>query len=503
MKSLSAADGLFLHVETPDTPMHVASLHLFDPVSGRRFVTLLKRHLARRMHLVPIFQRRLASMPLDLANPVWVHDENVDLDYHVQHMTLPAPGSHAQFEALAARLHMEPLDRSRPLWRLVVIDGLASGEVGLYAQFHHAVLDGQSGVLLANALYDTTPRPRRVRRPLEEPAEHPGIGELAAEALRHDADQALDILKHSPDVLRSLAGLVTSSVAGAPSPVPGLGFAPRTALNVPITRERGVAVASIPLAALKRIAAAYEAKLNDVVLALCSGVMRRWLGSHGGIPRHSLIAAVPVSIRKPGNEDYTTEATMVEMSLATDIADPVERLLAIRDAAGAVKAMARRTRELQRTDFPTIGVPWMLKAGAWLYGRFQLADTVPPVANLTVSNVAGAQTPLYMCGIRMRTYWPLSIVEHGSALNLTVQSYAGGMHFGFTVAHNAVPDASELTQALGESLDELLHTVRPQRAAPARAAARRATQAPVRRAPHPARRRAAHVASSGGSREDR
>jgi WS/DGAT/MGAT family acyltransferase len=488
MKCLSATDGAFLHVETPDTPMHVASLHLFDPVPGRRFVALLKRHLARRMHLAPIFQRKLAPMPLELANPVWVQDVDVDLDYHVQHVTLPAPGSHAQFEALAARLHTEPLDRSRPLWRLVVIDGLASGEVGLYAQFHHAVLDGQSGVLLANALYDTTPRPRAVRRPPAEPAEHPGVGELAAAALRHDADQALDILKHSPDVLRTLAGLVTNSVADAVSSASSLRFAPRTALNVPITRERGVAVGSIPLTLLKRIATAYEAKLNDVVLALCSGVMRRWLQSHGGIPRHSLIAAVPVSIRKPGNEEYTTEATMVEMSLATNIADPVERLLAIRDAAGAVKAMARRTREFQRTDFPTIGVPWMLKAGAWLFGRFQLADTLPPVANLTVSNVAGPQTPLYMCGIRMRTYWPISIVEHGSALNLTVQSYAGGMHFGFTVARNAVPDASELTRALDEALDELLGTIRPRRAAPARASTGRA--APVRSAA----RRTAHAA---------
>jgi WS/DGAT/MGAT family acyltransferase len=471
MKALSAVDGAFLHLETPETPMHVASLHLFEPVPGRRFVTLLKRQLARRMHLVPVFQRKLAWMPLGLANPVWVHEENVDLDHHVQHMTLPAPGTHAQLEALAARLHMELLDRSRPLWRLVVIDGLASGEVALYAQFHHAVLDGMSGVLLANALYDPTPRPRSMRRPAEEPAEHPSLAELAVETFRHDAGQLLDLVRDSPDVLRTLAGLAFRSGTDAKSNAPRIGFAPRTALNVPITRERGFAAVSIPLDALKRIATAHDAKLNDVVLALCSGVLRRWLAAHGGIPRESLIAAVPVSVRAPGNQEFTTEATMVEMPLATDIADPVARLLAIRDGSRAVKAMARRTKGLMRTDFPTLGVPWLLRAGAWLYGRF--AVSVPPIANLVVSNVPGPETPLYMAGIRMRTYWPISIVEHGVGLNLTVQSYAGAMHFGFVTARSVVPDARELTRALAEALKELADASRTRRAAPVRLAARR------------------------------
>jgi len=484
MKSLSAVDGAFLHLETPETPMHVASLNLFEPASGRRFAALLKRRLAKRMHLVPVFQRKLASMPLDVANPVWVHDDHVDLDHHVQQVTLPAPGTHAQLEALAARLHMELLDRSRPLWRLVVIDGLASGEVALYSQFHHAVLDGQSGVLLANALYDATRRPRPVPPAPALPAEHPGLGELAAEALRHDAHEMLDIVRHSPDVARALAGLVSGDASES---APALRLAPRTALNVPITRERSFAAASLRLPVLKRIAEAHDAKLNDVVLALCSGVMRRWLASHGGIPRRPLIAAVPVSIRAPGDEEFTTQATMVEMSLATDIADPVERLHAIRDASNGVKALARRTRDLQRTDFPCIGVPWVLKAGAWLYGRLHLADTVPPFANVVVSNVAGSPKPLYMEGIRMRTYWPISIVEHGQALNLTVQSYAGAMHFGFIAARNVIPDAHELTVALAEALDELEPSKpQPRAAPPARATRAAPKRAAPRRVPHAA-----------------
>jgi len=476
MKALSAVDGAFLHVETPDTPMHVASLHRFEPTPARRFVATLKKHLAKRMHLVPIFQRKLASLPLDLANPVWVHDDAVDLDWHIQQLTLPAPGTHAQFEALAGRLHSEPLDRTRPLWRLVVIDGLETGEVGLYAQFHHAVLDGQSGVLLAHALYDITPRPRTVARASHEEAEHPGIGALAAEALRHDLHEVVDLVRRTPDVVRTVAGLITAPAApGARESTP-LRFAPRTALNVPITSERGFACASVPLDELKAIAAAHDAKLNDVVLALCSGVLRRWLESHGGIPHQPLVAAMPISIRAPGDHEYTTEATMSEVSLATHLADPVERLHAIRDAAGAVKALARRTKDIQRTDFPTIGVPWVLKAGAWLYGRLHLADTVPPIANLVVSNVAGPPVPLYMAGIRMRTYWPMSIVEHGLGLNLTVQSYAGEMGFGFTTARNVVPDARELTQALDEALRELAATVKPPRR----------TRSPARRQATPA-----------------
>ena len=470
MKPLSGLDGAFLHLETPETPMHVGSLHLFDLPPGYKgdFYTDIKRQMARRLHLAPIFQRKLAPMPLQFANPAWIHDDAVDLDYHVQRVTLPPPGSPAQFEDCAAQLHSQLLDRSRPLWRLYIIDGLQSGQAGYYIKAHHAVLDGQAGVLLAQALFDVTARPRALPRPRTPgpAAEHPGGVELAAAALKHDAGQYIKLLRHLPEVVKTLAGLI-----GGPSETPSkarpgknFGFGPHTPLNVPIVGERGFAGLSIPLDALKRLATAHDAKLNDIVLALCSGALRRYLARHGGIPKKPLMAAMPISLRAKGNTEYTTQATMALVNLHTHLADPVRRLRAIRDASGAVKSLAQGARGIMPTDFPSIAVPWLLHGLASLYGRSGLAGAIPPIANVVISNVPGPQVPLYAAGARMATYWPLSIPEHGVGLNITVMSYAGAMGFGFTTARNAVPHAEELTRALSSAFAELEAKTPPRQA---------------------------------------
>jgi hypothetical protein len=190
-------------------------------------------------------------------------------------------------------------------------------------------------------------------------------------------------------------------------------------------------------------------------MALCSGMLRRYLSQHGGIPKKPLIAAMPISVRQAGNTEYTTQATMAVLNLNARLADPVKRLRAIRDAAGAVKVVARRAKGLMPTDFPTIGVPWVMHGLATLYGRSGIAKAMPPLANVVISNVPGPQVPLYAAGARMLNYWPMSIVEHGLGLNITVLSYAGTMDFGFTTARNVVADARELSAALMEALDEL------------------------------------------------
>ena len=459
MKALSGLDGAFLHLETAETPMHVGSLHLFDLPSGYRgdFHANIKRQMKLRIHLAPVFTRKLAPMPLQFANPVWVEDDQVELDYHVHRIELPRPGTQAQLEDCAATLHEELLDRSRPLWRLYVFAGLASGQAAYYVKVHHAVLDGQAGVLLAQALFDLTAEVRKIPRGAGAKGEHPGRVALAAAALKHDAGQYIKLLRHLPDVVKTLAGLFR----GAPGEVKGrlgqnFSFGPKTPLNVPVTVERGFAAVSIPIATLKSLAQAHDAKLNDIVLALCGGALRRYLAQHGGLPKKPLIASMPISLRKPGNTDFTTQATLSLVNLNTHIADPVERLRAIRDAAGAVKALARRADGLIPTDFPTIGAPWVLHTLASLYGRSGVAGAVPPIANVVISNVAGPQVPLYAAGARMATYWPLSIVEHGLGLNITVMSYAGAMGFGFTTARAAVADARELSAALLAALDELV-----------------------------------------------
>ncbi|MGE5336187.1 MAG: WS/DGAT/MGAT family O-acyltransferase [Gemmatimonadota bacterium] len=462
MKALSGLDGAFLHLETPETPMHVASLHLFDlPARHRRdFHAAIRRHVRQRLHQAPVFVRKLAPMPLQFANPVWVTDDRIDLGYHVPRLTIDAPGTQAELEDCIGQLHSEILDRSRPLWRLYVIDGLQSGQVAIYIKVHHAVLDGQAGVLLAKALFDLEPDPPRQPRTdrlATKAREHPGRAALTAAALKHDAGQYVKFMRQLPDVVRTLAGMFKAPSSG---PVGKLGqnfsFGPRTPINVSITGQRGFAALSLPLDALKQVAEAHAAKLNDVVLALCSDTLRRYLAGHGGIPKKPLIAAMPISLRAAGNAEYTTQATMSLVNLKTHIADPVRRLRAIRDAAGAVKDLARRAKGVLPTDFPTIAVPWILHGLATLYGRSGIANVMPPIANVVISNVPGPQVPLYAAGARMLTYWPVSIAEHGVGLNITVMSYAGTMGFGFTTARNAVPDARALTHALAESFDELV-----------------------------------------------
>jgi len=460
MKSLSGVDAAFLHLETPETPMHVGSVSLFELPARYRgdFHAEVKRTLARRLHLAPVLHRKLAPMPLQFANPVWVDDDAVDLDHHVQRETLPPPGTMTQFDDCVGRLHAELLDRSRPLWRLHVIDGLESGQVGYYFKAHHAALDGQAGIVLARTLFDLSPRPTPVPRAKGAmAAQHPGLVELGAAALRHDAGQYVKLLRHLPDVVRTLAGLLGPAKAGG---APGrlrqnFAFGPPTPLNVPITAERGFAGLSLPLDALKALATAHNAKLNDIVLALCSGALRRYLAHHGGIPKKPLTAAMPVSLREAGNTEYTTQATMPLVNLHTHIADPVRRLRAIRDAADAVKAMVQQAKGVVPMDFPSIGVPWVLHGLAEFYGRSHLASVMPVLANVVISNIPGPQVPLYAAGAHMSAYWPVSIVEHGLGLNITVISYAGAMGFGFTTARAAVPDAHRLTQALAKAFEEL------------------------------------------------
>lgn len=469
MKPLSGLDGAFLHLETPETPMHVASLHVFDLPKGWRgdFHSRIQRLMRDRLHLAPVFTRKLAPMPLGFANPAWVEDDAVDLDFHVQRVRLPAPGTMAQLEDCAAQLHSQPMDRSRPLWQLFVIDGLQTGQAAYYFKVHHAVVDGQSGVMLANTLFDLTPTPRRVpRRAAAVAAEHPGNAELAAAAIKHDAGQLIKFVRQLPEIARTLGALFPALPQALRDRIAaGTTLAPKTPFNRPITGERGFAAVSVPLDALKAIAAAHGAKINDVVMALAAGALRRWLAAHGGVPKPPLVAAMPISVREPGNTDYTTKATMALVNLHTDVADPVQRLRAISDSAGAVKAVARRAKGLMPTDFPTIGVPWLMHGLAKAYGRSGLAKAMPPVANLVISNVPGPQVPIYAAGARMATYWPMSIVEHGLGLNLTVMSYAGAMGFGFVVASNLVPDPRELTRALEEALDELTQASGAERAA--------------------------------------
>ena len=505
METLSGVDGALLNLETAATPMHVGSLHLFETPAGYKgdFYAAVRRMMERGM--APVLRRRLATLPLHLANPAWLQGE-IDLDAHIRRVKLPKPGRWAQLEAVVADLHAELLDRSRPLWMLYVLDGLASGDKAYYFKIHHAMLDGQAGVALARALFETSPdapgrkpkaRPAAGKSADTPPPPAPGTLALMAAAFRHDAAQYIKLVRELPGVVRTLADIVRSSggkalgAAGAGTEDAAdlrelrrsISFGPRTALNVAITPERGFATAAVPRDELKAIAAANEATVNDVVLALCSGGLRRYLKRKGSLPRKPLIASMPISLRDEGNADFRTRATLSLVSLATDIADPLKRLRAIRDSAGATKAVAKRAKSVIPTDFPLIGVPWILGALASLYGRSSVVNTLPVLANVLISNVPGPPVPLYVGGLRMSGYWPLSIVEHGVGLNITLMSYAGTLYLGFVVARNAVPDARRLADDVLDACEELKRRMQPARRAARKPAAAKTAAAKRRGRP--------------------
>lgn len=460
MKPLRGLDGLFLHLETADTPMHVASLHLFEaPPAGFDFHAAVRQMLAERIERAPVLRRKLAGVPLQFANPLWVDDAAMDLDDHVRSLALPLPGDPAQLEDCIAELHARPLERDRPLWRLYVIHGVQGGCAAFYFKIHHAMLDGAAGVALVHALFDREPSPPRTppaRRRPEGAA--PGIVALSASALKRDATQMWRLFRSLPGAAHLIAGSLMRRAATADDASLRRNFArgPRTAFNGTITGERSFAALTLPLDALRRLAADHQCTLNDVLMALCSAALRRYLARHGGIPAASLIAAMPISLREAGDAEFTTQATMSLVSLATDIADPRQRLRAICAATGATKRLAKRAEPVLPTDYPSLGVPWILGGLASLYGFAKVANHISPPANLVISNVPGPAAPLYCCGLRMTEYWPISIVEHGLGLNITAMSYAGTLSFGIVGARNALPEARELAAALRESFAELV-----------------------------------------------
>jgi len=489
MQHLSAMDSAFLHLETAEMPMHVGSLHRYELPEGYQgnWYEDVKEHLTKRLHLAPVFTRKLALMPFDLANPVWIEDSDIDLDYHIRHTVLPKPGTQAQLEALAARLHSSLLDRSRPLWEFYVIEGLADGTMGFYTKVHHAAIDGQAGVALGNAMLDITALPRTVKPPRAQRSSRYqlGVAELLGAALSNTLQQVRMVGKLVLPLGKALFDSARQSVAerrfGLGSVRSLLKMPPRTPFNVSITNQRVFAALPLPLDEAKRLGKAHGASINDLVLWLCSTALRDYLKESRELPDASLVAGVPVSLRAEGDTRMNNQVTMSLVDLATNEKDPLQRLQLIRNATASMKNTMGAFGQLIPTDFPSPGAPWLLSGLASLYGRSGLADRVRLV-NVAISNVPGSPLPLYMAGAKMLDYYPVSIAAHGVALNITVQSYMGQLCFGLIACRRAVPDVREIALAMQRAFDTFRQLpLSDAAAAPAAIEAPRATAA-VRKA---------------------
>lgn len=478
MKQLAGLDASFLYLETPQMPMHVGALHLLELPAGYEgdYAEDLRQHMRSRLPLLPALRRRLEAMPLGLSNPGWV-DAEPDLDEHIVEIALPADSSMAALEAQVGVLHPVLLDRARPLWKFHVFTGLEPGpegqrRVGLYTQLHHAAVDGQAAVALAHVILDLSPAPRAIDHITARGKKRGQLGTvgLLRAAVSQQWQQTVKLARSLPSAAGILGGMAVKSLGGAAAEasvdklrqlladvaaqttavvrgrtaVSSLGPAPRTRFNVSLSATRSFAGVTLPLAELHRTRKRHGASVNDAVLFVIGGALRRYFAKHGPQPRKSLIAAVPVSTRAPGDTTSNTQATLTLMSLGTHLANPAERLAHVMGASHAMKAQMGQLKQLMPTDFPSLGIPWLMQAGALLYGRAKVAEKLPVIANLVISNVPGPQMPLYLAGACMLTNYPTSIAVHGLALNVTVQTYNQSLDIGLMACGEALPETAEL-----------------------------------------------------------
>ncbi|MEK8033932.1 wax ester/triacylglycerol synthase family O-acyltransferase [Ideonella sp. DXS29W] len=474
MLQLSGLDATFLYIESPEMPMHVGALHMLELPAGYRgrFVKDLRALMAARLPLMPALRRRLWWMPLNMANPVWV-DAVPDLAKHIVEFKLPVSAKKgdglAELHAAVGQLHPQLLDRSRPLWMFHVLEGLGPStdgrkRVGLYSQVHHAAVDGQAAVALANILFDLTPEPRAIEvRPSKRAKTfRHDMAEMLRGAIAGQAMQVAKLIRELPAAASGVTGAAlsaarnTSWLGKSHGKVSNLALAPRTALNASVTPSRAFASLSLPLGEMKSLAKLHGCSLNDVVLFVCASGLRKYFAQRGWpIPRKPMVAAVPISLRQPGDTSSDNQASLSFISLGTHLADPQKRLAHIKAASASMKATMGSLKSVLPTDFPSLGIPWLIEAARSMYGKARVAEKIPPVATLTISNVPGPQVPLYLAGARMLTNYPTSIVVHGLALNVTVQSFDTHMDFGMMADAEAMPDVSRLADAVQAAYGEL------------------------------------------------
>lgn len=467
MPQLTALDAQFLHFETATNVANIAGLAILEGDLNRADLQAL---LEERLPYVPALRRKLAQVPFGLDHPYWEQEDDLDLDYHVREIGLPPPGDDRQLADQVSRLHARRLDRARPLWEIYLIHGLSGGRMGLYTKIHHAAVDGIGGADVLAALLDVTPVP--APRPVAK-ADHdePPPSALAmvgrglirlsanpAQAVRFAA-RALPHLDEIPVVSvlpgsRLVSGLARRLAGSSELPeLPSLP-APRTPFSGPISGHRRFAFVSLPLDEIKEVRKAFGVTVNDVVMAVCAGALRRWLAAHGGVPAQPLVAGVPFSLRTAGDQGHGNQVAIMSAPLAVHLEDPVERLRHVQESMQRIKdrfslAPARWLREFSES------MPAALM-GLASRSAFGLVGMASGPINVAISNVPGPQFPLYVCGARLLTHYPVSVITDVSGgMNITAFSYDGSLDVGVVTDRVMIPDAWEITAHLRDALDEL------------------------------------------------
>lgn len=462
MQRLSGMDTAFLYLETPTTHMHVQAVMLLDPstVPGGYSFEKIKAHLASRLPALPEFRRRLGWVPFDLHRPVWFDDPDFDLDYHLHHIAVPAPGSPEQFAAIVGDIAGRPLDRNRPLWDFWVVEGVEHGDaIAVVARMHHATIDGVSGSSLITSILDLEPTPAEnttvdERRPEHRPSDLEMVRHAIVSRLRRPLPYAFALT--IPDLIRS-AVAITRVRRDPNRPSGGTPFnTPLTPWNASLTAHRSIAFASVPLDEVKAIKAAFGCTVNDVVLATATGALRHYLEFLDALPDRALIASCPVSVRndETAHIDSANKVSSMFVSLPTHLHDVEDRVAHIRDATKGAKEEHNAAGARTLMELGELAGPLSFGLASRLLGGLASRGTVP--INLVISNVPGPTFPLYLAGARVVSLVPLGPPIEGAGLNVTVLSYLDRMDWGFIACRELAPQLQQLAHAVDGAHRDLL-----------------------------------------------
>jgi WS/DGAT/MGAT family acyltransferase len=465
MQRVSSLDAAMLYAETAEMPMHNIGVVVLEPLPGVSPFPVMRRVFEERLHLLPPLRRRLVEGPLELGDPHWIEDPAFDLDNHLRRAAIPAPGSMRELAEFVGDFASRPLERSKPLWEVVLVEGVEGGNVATVIKVHHAAMDGGRVVaLLLGQLFDPTPEVRPAPPPGAEwtPDPVPSLAWLAADTARSLAARPLHALRAIADVATAIVQVARAQVrahVASQGAAARLFEAPTTPFNGALTPHRSVAFADVAFDDVKTIKRAFGTTINDVVLAASCSALRWWLLAHGGLPERPLVANVPVTVRAEGEEDAGNRVSMILVHLPVQIDDPIERLMAIRTETRSAKARHGQVHGDVFQKFTDvvldITVPWLLTHLVGLYTSTHLADRLPFLWNLVISNLPGPAMPLYCGGAKALRIYPLGPVQQGSGLNVTVLSTMGRLCFGAIACKEMMPDVENVATGFVEAIGEL------------------------------------------------
>src|SRR3954468_19491837 len=460
MKRVTCLYSSFLYFDTPTQLLHVCGLVIIKPDSmpGGYSFRSFRDEVERRVLSVAEFRQKLRLVPFGIDHPAWVDDENFDIDRQLHRIALPSPGEDAELADLCGHLAGVPLDRTRPLWEMWVIEGLADGRIAVFTKMHHATVDGMSGMSLLSHLCSLEPEmpepdPKQPERTHQE-LQAPGGAELLARAFVRNAQRPMRVARLLSPTINALVGSANRARSGTAMAAPLT--APRTSFNGTISGRRSVAFTDLSLDDIKTVKNATSGTVNDVILTVASGALRRYLEGRDELPKSSLLATVPVSVRETSDKPGSNQVSALFTRLRTDIADPSERLKAVAEGNSKAKDHQKAIPADALQEWAELSAPKTFGVAVRIYSGLRLAEKHPVVHNLVISNVPGPPMPLYLLGARITGFYPLGPVFHGAGLNVTVLSNAGKVHVGLLGARELVKDLWPLADALPEALAELV-----------------------------------------------